>query len=996
MRRASRQLDGRSRAAWVARPRWPAALALVAVPLLAAPAHTAEPPSRVAWTTSRVVGTPEPPPPYRTVRAFPAVSFQRPLEMALAPGSARLFVMQHDGKVFSLPPAEDAVPELFVDLKEVHPRLKAAYGLAFSPEFEQDRRVYVSYINSDQDPEGTRVARLRVLPGEPPRVDVHSEELLLTFLSGGHNGGCLRFGPDGCLYISTGDGTGPFPPDGLNTGQDLSDLLSSVLRIDVTRRDAGRAYAIPADNPFVGRDGIRPEVWAYGLRNPWKMAFDDAGLLWIGDVGWELWEQLFRAGPGFNGGWSVVEGRQPVKPDDRRGPTPISPPLVDHPHTEARSITGGLFYRGARLAELRGQYVYGDYETGRIWGVRMAGDQVAEHRELAVAPLKIICFGEDAAGELYVVDYGGGLYRLEPQPVDPHAPPFPRRLSETGLFVDTPRQQPAAGVVPFEVNVPLWADGATAARWLAMPGTTPIQTKPREWVYPAGTVLAKTLYQSADPGRTELPRRPVETQLLHFDGHVWRGYAYAWNEAATDAELVPADGAVRHFDLADPSAPGGLRRRAWTYSGRGECIVCHNHFAGTALGFQPEQLAQRLRAAPPKAAKPRPTTTPAASGGSAEDTVDAATPAALAAPRDPLDALAGLGLFDRPPEAFAKDRVPLARPDDPSAPLEARARAYLHANCSHCHRFGGGGTATIDLDYQTAPEKWGLVGKRPALGDFGLAGAALVQPGRPFSSVLYYRLATTGPGHMPRAGTVSVDDAGRRLVRDWIASLETLETAPPAATFPESADLASATAALALADRVADGALPPEERARLIALGAAHGDPIVSGLFERFLPEDQRRARLGTSVRPAEILALSGDPDRGRQLFLAGKAANCRACHRVGPDGEALGPELTQIGRRLDRARLLESILEPSRTIDPAFVAYQLETDAGQVHLGLVVEQTERQVTLRDAQRKPFVVPRAEIVHLVPSPRSLMPELLYRDLTAQQLADLIEFLSRLK
>ena len=191
---------------------------------------------------------------------------------------------------------------------------------------------------------------------DPPRCDPKSEKVLITWLAGGHNGGDLHFGNDGYLYISTGDGASPNPPDRSNTGQDISDLLSSILRIDVDHEDKDRPYAIPADNPFIKTPKARPEVWAYGFRNPWRMSFDrPTGDLWVGDVGWELWEMIYRVKRGGNYGWSVMEGPQAVRPESKRGPTPILPPNLAFPHTEAASITGGYVYRGNKLKELQGR-----------------------------------------------------------------------------------------------------------------------------------------------------------------------------------------------------------------------------------------------------------------------------------------------------------------------------------------------------------------------------------------------------------------------------------------------------------------------------------------------------------------------------------------------------------------------------------------------------------------------------------------------------------------
>jgi glucose/arabinose dehydrogenase len=407
---------------------------------------------RVPWTSSRVRGSPEPPPPYRVERAFPGLKFSSPVEILRVPGSTRLLVAELGGKIWTFEPAPDtASADLFLDVRPLAPDAAALYGAAFHPQFAANRRFFICYAVGDGKPDGTVVAEFRAGDGEPPRVDPASRVPVITWRSGGHNGGCLQFGLDGCLYVSSGDGVGPFPPDTLRTGQDNSDLLSAILRLDVDRPEPGKGYRVPPDNPFVTLEGVRPEVWAYGFRNPWKMSVDPrSGRLWVGDVGWELWELVYLVEAGGNYGWSITEGRQPVHPDAPRGPTPILAPLVEHSHTEARSITSGFVYPGKRLPALTGAYIYGDYETGKLWALAHDGEKVLWHREIADSPLRIVGFGLDAEGELLILDHvEGGIYRLESQPEAEAGAGFPRRLGETGIFADAAALEPAPGVAAY-------------------------------------------------------------------------------------------------------------------------------------------------------------------------------------------------------------------------------------------------------------------------------------------------------------------------------------------------------------------------------------------------------------------------------------------------------------------------------------------------------------------------------------------------------------------
>jgi glucose/arabinose dehydrogenase len=543
--------------------------------------------------------------------------------MAFAPGSHRLFVGEQAGKIFSFPNDQAcSKADLFIDMAKLTSfdpaKYKAAgnlYGLAFHPKFAENKYCYICYVfdaknGSATTPEGSRVSRFTVTSMDPPRCDPASEKVILTWMGGGHNGGCLEFGPDGYLYISTGDGSFPNPPDALNTGQDVSDLLSSILRIDVDRPESGKGYRVPDDNPFVKLPKARPEIWSYGFRNPWKMTFDrKTGDLWVGDVGWELWEMVYRVQKGGNYGWSVMEGRQPVKPNDKRGPTPILPPTVDFPHTEAASITGGFVYRGKKYPALEGTYICGDWVTRKLWGTRMQGDKVAEHRVIAQGTQRVVAFGQDHDGELYFLHYddNGTLHQLVPNDVSHEKiAEFPRKLSETGLFTSTPAHQPAAGVIPFAINAAQWADHAIAERFVGLPsgqngakrGTVVFHDDMRDMPdsvfngkahFPKDGVLAKTISIELERGNPASTRR-LETQILHFDGNAWKGYTYRWNPEQTDAVLVDSGGAEEWLTIKDRDAPGGYRKQRWHFASRVECLTCHNPWAGYGLAFTPAQL----------------------------------------------------------------------------------------------------------------------------------------------------------------------------------------------------------------------------------------------------------------------------------------------------------------------------------------------------------------------------------------------------------------------
>jgi putative heme-binding domain-containing protein len=979
---------------------------------------------RQNWTTSRITGAPEPPPPFRTQQVFPKVKFHQPVDMTRMPGGDRLFVVEQAGKILSFPAKEDvAQADLFLDLAGdfkslvAHPQAKgisAAYGLVLHPNFAENRECFVTYglAAKENTPlkDGGRLSRFKVTGLNPPRCDPKSEEVILTWLEGGHMGSAMAFGPDGMLYVTTGDAGPAAPPDEHRTGQSVDDLLSSVLRIDVDHRDGERPYRIPADNPFVGMPGARGEIWAYGFRNPWKISFDRAtGDLWTGDVGWELWELVYHVERGGNYGWSIMEGPQPVRSDVPVGPTPILPPADALPHSIAASITGGYVYRGKRFPELVGHYIYGDWESRRIWAAKVEATTDAEgkrqvklgpRRELTDPAVRLITFCEDNDGELYLVDYDlGTIHTFERNDAPDHSKTFPRKLSESGLFESTAKHRPAPGVLPFSIIAEQWCDGATAERFVAVPGKgsielfrrpgpTPGSMFDRIMAFPKGTVFAKSLsleLKAGDPAT----RRRIETQVLHYDGREFRAYTYAWNDDATDAALVPAEGDERKIEVTDPGAPGGKRTLRWSFAGRVQCLQCHNPWARHTLAFNTLQLNR-------------------------EHNYDGVR-------RNQLEALRELGIFvpaadeGRARQDWFTSHQALVDPLDASAPLVVRARSYLHANCAHCHRFGGGGSAKIELGFEQRLEEK-VINQPPTQGTFGIASAAIVKPGDPFRSLLYYRMAKTGSGHMPHLAAELVDERGLALVHEWIRSLSpsAVDNSPlsalrsidkgatnendPAGKRASAINelLSSTSAALALSRAVGEKQLSPELRERIVAAGASHGDAAVRDLFERFLADERRAGRLGHRFKPQAVLSLQGDAERGKALFMGTSTMQCKTCHRVKDEGGRVGPDLSAIGKKLSREQILESLAEPSKTIAQEYRTQLVQTSVGRTFTGVIVAKTASEMVIRDAQDKETRLKIDEIELTTAQPQSMMPEGLLRDLTPQQAADLLDYLSSLR
>lgn len=366
----------------------------------------------------------EPPPPeiptVTVAPVFPALSFQQPVALLQAPSDdTRWFVLEQSGvvRVFDNDTAVTA-SDVFLDLsgKVTSGGERGLLGMAFHPEFGTNGEVFLSYTASPAGMLTSFVSRFRSTDGGLT-LDPDSEEVLIQIVQefGNHNGGQVAFGPDGLLYVGLGDGGPGNDPN--DRAQDVTNLLGAMLRIDP---DDGAPYGIPADNPFVGNalctqgfgGAACPEIFAWGFRNPWRWSFDSpTGNLWVGDVGQNDWEEIDLVQSGLNYGWRIREGAHcNVNIDANCDSTGLTDPVWEYDHSQGASVTGGYVYRGAAIAGLSGYYVFGDFGSGRIWGIPADGPEAAT--ELLDSDLAIASFAQDVSGEIYVVAYSGELYQI--------------------------------------------------------------------------------------------------------------------------------------------------------------------------------------------------------------------------------------------------------------------------------------------------------------------------------------------------------------------------------------------------------------------------------------------------------------------------------------------------------------------------------------------------------------------------------------------------------
>lgn len=635
--------------------------------------------------------------------------------MALArpPAGQHWYVLERSGRVLRFRDLPDTgqLTEVIDLAAEVDPQGDGGLvALAFHPRFEENGQLFLSYTARGGTVNRSRVIAMSTRDGGAT-FSPATRRLVFDFDQDNpwriHLNADMRFGPDGFLYVGFGDGSPMGDP--LGRAQNPLDYRGKILRVDV---DGGEPYRIPPDNPFVGREGALEEVYALGLRNPWRFSFDrKSGHLWAGDVGAYTWEEINRIPAGGNLGWSIREGSRCLGGTQCASVGLVSP-VAEYGHDgQAASVVGGFVYHGSAIPSLAGRYLFADYVRGDVWALG-----VSDVPELiARTARRIVSFAEEPNGEPLVIDFSSGeILRLEP--AAPASELVAERLSETGCFLASDPRRTAPGLVPYQVRVPFWSDGADKQRFLALPDGSRATIQPDGRIaLPTGSVLVKQFL---------LAGRPVETRLMmkYRDGH-WAGYSYAWDLDGREARLAP-ESAVLVRDW------GGV---AWSYPTRAQCLACHTQDRG--LGLEVAQL-------------------------------DPAWPRGEAQVATSLSNLKERGLLEG-----AVPAVPRLPRVDGKAPLAQRARAYLHVNCAICHTRDGPTPVDMDLRFNTPLADTRLCGVAPTVGDLGVARAVRLAPGAPQRSVLVLRMRARGRDHMPPIGPQQTDDDGAALVEAWIRGM---------------------------------------------------------------------------------------------------------------------------------------------------------------------------------------------------------------------------------
>ncbi len=724
--------------------------------------------------------------PWKVIPTFSNLTFEDPTVLTAAPGSDCIFVGTKKGIIHNF--------DNYKEVEEKHTFLNIAdrvaevydgglLGLAFHPDYGKkgaphEHHFYVFYCAREKGADfpkerkegffNTWLRLSRFSANEDGIAEPSSELIMINIRlkSYTHRGGGLTFGNDGYLYLSIGDQNERYSSQKL-----AKNLQGGVLRLDVdcereenyppkvrfplknSPKDeiSGVGYCIPADNPFTTTYKKHfEEYYSIGHRAPHRLTNDPyTGMLWMGDVGSSQKEEVNIIQSGGNYGWPFREGTQ------IKGLRPVVgiygevvDPVTDFSHPDMQAIIGGYVYRGSALQELQGKYICGDYVSNNIYQISYdPGDKKGEASYLCqFTPGKLSTFGQDMDGEMYLCGLGKNvrIHRLVRAGSSVKAP---SRLSQINLFHDFETLQPIPGVVPYEVNSPLYDDGAIQKRWIAMPNDGNLDSPNKKvkynsnkyWEFPKGTVFIKHLEMPLDESDSTKVQR-LETQLLvHGEDGIYYGLAYKWTPDGKDA-LLASSGMDTTLAI---NTPQGIKQQVWHTSNRGDCLACHNKQSGRVLGFNGRQLNKEL--------------------------FDPRTKVYT----NQLKWFNQLGYFYPKISTEAIDQmVTSASLDDPDATVSMKARSYLDANCSYCHQPGTTNRGGFDARLTTPFRFQGFL-HRNVIHEYIVSQPGIIIPENPSRSVLYLNMKSVHESKsMPPLAKNKVHQKAVRLISTWIKQID--------------------------------------------------------------------------------------------------------------------------------------------------------------------------------------------------------------------------------
>ncbi len=666
-------------------------------------------------------------------------NLSRPVQMVFKPNSTEHFIVQQRGLIITRKDLKSPFKPWLDYRSKVSQSANETglLGFALHPQFPKTPKFYLNYtIQTSRFPEThrTKIVEMRIMQNGMP--DLNSEKSIMEFDQPytNHNGGDMKFGPDGLLYISVGDGGSGKDPE--NHSQNLASPLGKMLRVNVDKPFTTSVFAtnakgnpsFPKTSSFSSSLAI-PQIYAYGLRNPWRFSFDSlTKQLWTADVGQNLQEEVNILQYKGNYGWRIMEGKSCHMPSVNCNQQGLILPVFQYKHSEGRSATGGFVYRGSKIPGLYGHYIFGDYVSGKIWALNYVGGQVKSHKEIySAANLQVVSFAQDSKGELYVIGFNGNIYSIEPAKTITNIKPMPTKLSSTGCFANMDPEKPVSNAIKINVNAPLWSDGAIKDRYVLLQGNQKASIgQDGTWNYPLGTTLIKNFFFNVFQKDGTSKKQIVETRFFIKKTSGFKGYSYQWNDDQTEAILLTTR-ATKNLKV---ELAGKTINLTYQYPSSADCITCHSTQTEGPLALTTLQTFN-------------------VNSTGKQQWTD----------------FFNRGLLDKVPNGNFNSL------DGYNKSQKAHASNYLHVHCGSCHNGSGGagrGNFNFSLPNQT-PEKELCDLKVNVNGQ----DRSLIDPSDPQNSWLYVRAESSDPLlRMPPISTSLNSSFHLNALADWIGSVQ--------------------------------------------------------------------------------------------------------------------------------------------------------------------------------------------------------------------------------